>query len=307
MKTWVTIVTLLLLPTFSHAASPPASCTSQLAVQVLGSGGPIADDARASSAYLVWVDGKARLLVDFGGGAFLRFGESGADFADLDAIALTHLHTDHAADLPALLKGGYFSSRERPLPIIGPTGKRGWPSIEEFLGDLFDQDRGAFRYLAGFLDGTDDLFKVTPITIDADGRSPEVALQLDDLRVSAVGVTHGVVPALGLLVETHGKRIAFSGDQNDDNPAFGALIDNADLLIMTHAIPQDAGRAARSLHATPRHIGELAAASHVKHLVLSHLMARSLRVLDDSQAIIRESYNGPLDVADDLSCYSLIE
>jgi len=30
-----------------------------ISLQVLGSGGPIADDARASSAYLVWVDGKA--------------------------------------------------------------------------------------------------------------------------------------------------------------------------------------------------------------------------------------------------------
>jgi hypothetical protein len=52
-------------------------------LQILGSGGPIADDARASSGYLVWADGKSRVLIDAGGGTFLRFGEAGASFAEL--------------------------------------------------------------------------------------------------------------------------------------------------------------------------------------------------------------------------------
>jgi ribonuclease BN (tRNA processing enzyme) len=38
----------------------------------------------------------------------------------VDRIAITHLHTDHVADLPALLKGGYFFDRSRPLPLLGP-------------------------------------------------------------------------------------------------------------------------------------------------------------------------------------------
>ena len=37
-------------------------------LQILGSGGPIADDGRASSGYLVWVDGESRVLIDAGGG-----------------------------------------------------------------------------------------------------------------------------------------------------------------------------------------------------------------------------------------------
>ena len=83
-------------------AGVEAGCDAPLAVQVLGSGGPIADDERASAAYLVWVAGKPRVLVDAGGGSFVRFGESGADFADLSAILLSHFHTDHAAELPTL-------------------------------------------------------------------------------------------------------------------------------------------------------------------------------------------------------------
>jgi hypothetical protein len=49
-----------------------------IAVQVLGSGGPELQAKRASSSYLVWQDGQARVLIDAGGGSGLRFGESGA-------------------------------------------------------------------------------------------------------------------------------------------------------------------------------------------------------------------------------------
>ena len=42
-------------------------------LQVLGSGGPEITDQRASSGYLVWHNGKARVLVDMGGGSLLRF------------------------------------------------------------------------------------------------------------------------------------------------------------------------------------------------------------------------------------------
>ena len=82
------------------APQPAAACDTNgdVVLQVLGSGGPIADDGRASTGYLVWVDGKSRALIDTGGGIFLRFGEAGASFADLDFIGLSHLHTDHSAD-----------------------------------------------------------------------------------------------------------------------------------------------------------------------------------------------------------------
>src|ERR1700761_692109 len=62
-----------------------------ITLQVLGSGGPELQDKRASSSYLVWRGGSPRVLVDIGGGAALRFGESGATVSDLDVILLTHL------------------------------------------------------------------------------------------------------------------------------------------------------------------------------------------------------------------------
>jgi ribonuclease BN (tRNA processing enzyme) len=301
----------LLLWLIVIAASPvhaAATCgQTGVAVQVLGSGGPIPDDGRASSGYLVWVDGHARLLVDAGGGTFLRFGEAGASIADLDLICLTHLHTDHAADLPALLKGGYFSDRTRPLPIVGPTGGGDFPDTATFVQRLFARQRGAFAYLYGFLDGSDGLFATPVRTVDAGATAPVQVWSEGGLTVAAVGVHHGPVPALGYLVTVRGKRIAFSGDQRGDAPAFATMIHGADLLVMAHAIPQGAGRIARNLHATPEAIGRLAAEGQVHSLLLSHLMARSLAHLPESQAIIRRHYAGPLRVAEDLMCVDLGE
>src|SRR3990172_6181154 len=89
------------LPAPPPAAQPCAPDGVQ--VQVLGSGGPELAGNRAASGYLVWIEGKARVLVDFGAGAALRFGAAGANAADLDAVLLTRLHAEYTTDLPALL------------------------------------------------------------------------------------------------------------------------------------------------------------------------------------------------------------
>ena len=289
-------------------ASPAnsAGCGERgVAVQVLGSGGPAPDVGRASSGYLVWVDGKARLMIDAGGGTFLRFAESGARIEDLSLIVLTHLHTDHAGELPNLLKGGFFGDREAPLAVAGPSGSRLFPGIKDYLRSLFDAKQGSFRYLAGFLDGSDGLFALRAHELPA-AKGRRASLELPDgITLDSVGVEHGPVPALGLRVRVGGKRIAFSGDQNGDNPAFAELARGADLLIMTHAIPEAADPAAARLHARPSEIGALAERAGVGRLLLSHLMRRSLDHLDASLASIRARYPGPVEVAADLQCLPL--
>lgn len=60
----------------SNSAS--AACRDNtLALQVLGSGGPVADDERSASGYLLWHKGRSVILVDAGGGVFQRFGAAG--------------------------------------------------------------------------------------------------------------------------------------------------------------------------------------------------------------------------------------
>jgi len=154
--------------TVAHAdvtdACPPAK---GVAVQILGSGGPIADDDRASAAYLVWVDGESRVLIDAGGGAFLRFGEAGASFSSLDFIGLSHFHTDHSADFPALLKSGYFSNRRRSLIVTGPDAGGPFPGLDDFLASMLGRD-GAYGYLSGYLDGSGGLANIAPFEISKD-------------------------------------------------------------------------------------------------------------------------------------------
>lgn len=205
-----------------------ADCSnSGVGVQVLGSGGPIADSARASSGTLVWINGYARVLVDAGGSVFLRYGESGAKVEDLDLIAITHLHTYHVSDLAALLKGAIFSSRSRVLPVSGPSGDKRFPSLVEFLDAKFGAKAGAFRYLSGLLDGSGDSFQLRPVQTNTARFRPTTVLDSADLRVQAISVPHSAVPALGYRIDTGGFSIVVGGDQNGSNPRSGGSVDVA--------------------------------------------------------------------------------
>jgi ribonuclease BN (tRNA processing enzyme) len=119
---------------------------TEVEIEILGSGGPEID-GRASASYLLWIDGKARLLVDSGNGSMLRFEQSGAKLEDLEAIVLTHLHIDHVVDLPSYIKAGYFTPRNRTLPILGPVGNQHFPSTIEFIETLFGKKRGLPLYV----------------------------------------------------------------------------------------------------------------------------------------------------------------
>ena len=125
------------------------SCGSTgLAVQVLGSGGPELQDKRASTSYLIWDHGTARVIVDAGGGSALRFGESGALMSQVDVVLFSHFHIDHSGDFPALVFSSWFEDRKRPLPVYGPPGNDFMPSTTEFVRDLFSEPHGAWRYLS---------------------------------------------------------------------------------------------------------------------------------------------------------------
>ena len=74
-----TVILVAALALLSTGISNADSCTGKgTSLQILGSGGPIADDNRASSSYLIWHEGRARVLVDIGGGSFLRCSISAA-------------------------------------------------------------------------------------------------------------------------------------------------------------------------------------------------------------------------------------
>jgi ribonuclease BN (tRNA processing enzyme) len=301
----LSLVSLLLSCGFLPSAAAQ-SCGSQgVAAQVLGSGGPELQDKRASSSYLVWKDGRALVLVDAGGGSALRFGESGAQMSQLDVLLFTHYHVDHSADFPALIKSSWFEDRRRPLPIYGPAGNDFMPSTTEFVYDFFGEKHGAYRYLSELLmPGEEGSYKMQPHNVVA-GSTPVAAFRSSDLAVYAVRVVHGPVPALAWRVEVAGKLIVFSGDTNGDGPGLARLAWNADLFIAHNAVPEGAAGIERRLHMPPSVIGQTAGDAHVKNLVLSHRMLRTLGKEDQTQSEIKKRYSGPVEFANDLDCFPL--
>jgi len=290
------------------ASLPPAAaqtCGAQgVAVQVLGSGGPELQDKRASSSYLVWEDGQAKALVDAGGGSALRFGESGARMSQLEVILFTHFHVDHSVDFPALIKSSWFEDRKRPLPIYGPPGNEFMPSTTEFVGDFFG-DKGAFGYLSGlFVPGEEGSYKIVPHNVEASS-DPKAVFRYEDLVASAVRVIHGGVPALAWRVEIRGKSIVFSGDTNGEGEGLVRLAANADLFIAHNAVPEGVTGLERRLHMPPSVIGEMAEKAHLKKLVLSHRMLRTLGKEEQTLAEIKKRYAGPVTFANDLDCFAL--
>lgn len=276
-------------------------------LQILGSGGPIADDGRASAGYLVWVDGESRVLIDTGGGTFLRFGEAGAKFASLDFIGLSHFHTDHSADFPALLKSGYFSDRQRSLIVAGPNSSAPFPGLNTYLNSMLGKPDGAYAYLSGYLDGTGGLSKIEPYEVAKDDSAAVTVLGDEDgaLQISALHVPHGIVPALAFRVRIGEASIVFASDQNGDDPAFVDFAKDATILVMHMVVPEGISGAGRKLHAPPSVIGNIAQQAGVGTLVLSHLMARSLKNLDNNVKIVKANYDGRVIVANDLDCITL--
>lgn len=278
------------------------SCGVQgVAVQVLGSGGPELQDKRASSSYLIWEHGRARVLVDAGGGSALRFGESGAQMAQLDVILFTHFHVDHSGDFAALVKSSWFEDRKRALPVYGPGGNDFMPATTEFVSGFFG-NRGVYRYLSELLAPSEEgSYKLEPHNV-AGTTKPVSVFRSEDLAASAVRVVHGGVPALAWRVEVGNKAIVFSGDTNGEG-GLKELAAGADLLVAHNAVAEGAEGVERRLHMPPSVIGEIAGDAHVKRLVLSHRMLRTLGKESQTKTEIAKRYAGPVEFANDLDCF----
>lgn len=277
---------------------------SGVALQVLGSGGPELQDKRASTSYLIWRDGVARVLVDSGGGSALRFGESGATMSNLDVILLTHLHIDHTADLTALVKSSFFEERQRPLPLFGPPGNQGFPSTTRFIQSLFGTSSGAYRYLSDFVTpGAAGSYLLASHNVAPGPHEVRRIYDSGAIHIFATPVVHGGVPALAYRVEVDHVSIAFSGDTDGNNGNLEQIARNADLFVAHNAVPEGATGVERALHMPPAVIGKIAATAAVKQLVLSHRMLRTLGREAQTLRAIRSSYSGAVFFADDLQCF----
>jgi ribonuclease BN (tRNA processing enzyme) len=260
---------------------------------------------RASTSYLIWENGRARVIIDAGGGSALRFGESGAKISDVDVFLFSHFHIDHSGDFPAMVFSSWFGDRRRPLPVFGPSANKYMPSTTEFVHDLFSDPRGSWRYLSDMLEpNPEGTYELQPHNV-APTSKPILVFRESDMAVYAVSVVHGAFPALAWRVEINGKRIVFSGDTNGEGAGLTELASKADIFVAHNAVRENATGVERGLHMPPSVIGTIAANAHVKRLVLSHRMLRTLGREDETQTEIRRRFDGPIQFANDLDCFSL--
>lgn len=270
-----------------------------VAVQILGSGGPAINRNRASTSYLLWVGDQARVLVDMGGGAFHRFGQSQAKLSDLSLVGISHLHPDHTSDLPALFWLSH-RARKEPLPIFGPTGSSVTPDFSTFLSRLFDEKTGAFQLLGTALGGAPSTsggaVRLDVNVIDVTKTEPVTVFDRQGIVVTALGIPHGPLPTVAYRVQTRNTSIVFSSDQTGTNPRFIEFAKGANVLIMHLAI---AAGETNPLHAAPAVVGRVAQQAGAGRLIVSHIGQFDL---DAAIAELKTTYQGPLTVGADLQC-----
>lgn len=273
---------------------------TDLAFTVLGSGAPPVSLRRAGPAHLVEAGG-VKLLVDCGSGVSQRLVAAGHAGAQIDALIVTHEHSDHLVDFYQLIVSSWHQGRSRPWRVIAPA-----PALANMRGqyEAFARER-ALRVA----------FEKRP-----DARGLEVVFEelregsvrsLDVLSVEAFPVDHRPVePAFGLELSANGSRIVFSGDTRL-TPSLEQAAQGCDLLVcevfIDSQMPVTAGvrsaetvASVRSYHMTPSVVAGLAARAGVKALALTHLVPPGA----DTAALFAEiragGYAGPLIVGEDL-------
>jgi ribonuclease Z len=271
---------------------------------LLGTGCPQCDPDRLGPASLVRHAGRA-FLVDCGSGVTQRLVAAGAAGAALDAVFLTHLHSDHIVDLFQLVISSWHQGRERPQRIFGP------PGTQRFVDGLLALWRPELEQRIAHEKRPSTAALAVEVTEIAAGE----IFALGDVTVEAVAVDHLPVKyAFGFVFAAAGRRLVFSGD-TARCPALIAAARGADVLVHECFIhgamkPLEGVRSAEGIrnvaayHTLSSEVGKIAASADVGCLVLNHFVPTRF----DRAAVaaeVRADYAGPLVVGEDLMSLDL--
>ena len=266
---------------------------------LLGTGCPVVHADRLGPAQVVRA-GATAVLIDCGSGVTQRLVQAGMSGRDLDAVLLTHLHSDHIVDLFQLILSSWHQGRDRPQRIFGPPGTRRYvDGLMALWRPELDQ-RIAHEHRPS----------TAALEVEVEEIGPDTRLDFGPLRVAAVAVDHAPVRhAFGFVLEAGGCRLAISGDTRP----CAALVEAArgcDLLlheVFVHrempAVPgvRTAATVASvaAYHTLSSDVGKLAARAGARWLALTHLVPPAC----DRQALLDEvcrDFPGPVTVGEDL-------
>jgi ribonuclease Z len=269
-----------------------------LDVVFLGTAGATPTARRAPAATLIRRGGD-RILLDCGEGTQRQLLRSTVGLVDLDIVLFSHYHADHVLGLPGLLKTYDLRGRRQGLELYGPSGlsdlltvfapivgRLGFPLRVREIGNGDEVPGDGYRLLAHSVDHRGPALAwelcedERPGAFDVDEARrlgvPEGPAFGELQRGTAVTSADGsvVTPAAVLGPARRGRTLVFSGDTRPCAAVRRAAL-GADLLVHEATFTEeDRERARETRHSTAAEAAELAAASGVKLLALTHLGAR---------------------------------
>ena len=182
---------------------------------VLGSGTSVPHPQRSSSAY--WLEAEGRtLLLDVSAPAIHRMPQEGCDWANLDAVWVSHFHLDHIGGLAPFLFGTKYApqtqQRRKPLTIYGPYGTK--KLLERFDGAY---DYGLFRQ---------------PFPLEIKEVSPRAEFEVGEgLRAETFSTPHTRESLAVRLTEASGASLVYTSDTGYTE-ALARFARGADLFLM---------------------------------------------------------------------------
>ena len=220
-----------LLALATWVATAPAQAAPCLVVTLTGtmSGPPLVDGIAGAGTLVSYGEddndcGITRLQFDTGRGTGLRLSQVGVSIAQLNAIFLTHMHSDHTSDLSDIMHSRWqFASRRPKLDVVCSSDSKSpfgfTVSCSRFvthIGDIYLQS-GDIALRRGRDEtrpkgGPAEL--VNLITFEQ-REAPQVVWSFDDVRVSAIRSTH--VPGhASYRVDTPAGSVVIGGDAGND-------------------------------------------------------------------------------------------
>ena len=283
----------------------------EMRVIALGTGTPNFRRSQASASWLVELGNSEKFIFDIGTGSLANLGALEIPFTYLDKVFLSHLHVDHIGDLDALFVGGWVSNRTVPLRVWGPSGKQpeqGTKYAVDRMQEMYTWDltgrRGNMPSRGGQIETTEFDYSRTQVVYEQGG-----------VKISAWPAVHGIDGAVSYSLEWNGLKFVFSGD-TVPNTWFFAEAENADILIhecyfttqqlidLKNYDPERARIVSTVIHTPPRSCGKIFSRLQPKMAIAYHAW-NDFNITPDTLAAIRETYDGPLTIADDLLVWNV--
>ena len=239
---------------------------------LLGTGCPKVDFKRFGPSNLVSTN-KTKILIDCGSGVTQRLDQIKVSSADIDALFLTHLHSDHVVDIYQLIISSWHSYRIKPWVVYGPKGTKKF--IKKIMDAWKEERLLRIKYEAR---SSIEAFNIIIKEFKNSGK-----VKIKDLNIQYFEVDHKPVKfAYGFNFFHKNKKLTISGDTRPCENIM-KYAQKADVLLHEVFIDgelKDTNKMrskktlhnVRSYHTPSTLLGKIAKLTNCKKLVLTHLV-----------------------------------